>query len=255
MERREGSVLVSIQEQDLKWPCFFSFINDYNIIVSVLMVGRSIGQGGIMLKKHFLFPASVLVFIFIFNSGALYAETYYINNSRVLLYKLINWWYDCLPDESDALCGSLVKYERRSHVIVEYDKNTKNLILKTEGGFAAQLSVPNLKCTWLDKTYFGGSKLSDITTQQFSAGEVTVKNIDVHQYRRIQNILQYLMFELEGKIVGLLNGQIALHRTSPLIKTCPVSLKGPEKNSEISFRIINVLTKEVIAIYSTALKP
>lgn len=209
---------------------------------------------GIMMKRLFSFPVSAFILILIFNSGALCSETYYIDNSRVLLYKIINWWYDCLPDESETLCGGLIKYERQSHIIVEYNKNKKKLTLKAVGGFAGQLSVPDLKCTWADKTYFGSSEPGDITTQQFSAGEIIVNNIDAQQYRRIQDILQHLMFELEGKIVGLVNGQIALHRAGPLIKTCPVSMENPENSSALSFRIINLLTREVVATYSTALK-
>lgn len=205
----------------------------------------------IMSKIRFIFLASVFIFVLIFNSCALCAETYYIDNNRVLLYKVINWWYDCLPGESENLCDRLVKYERRGDIIVEYNNYKMNLALKAEGGFAAQLSVPDLKCIWSDKTVFGDGTPVDITAGQLSIGEVTINNIDVTHYQRLQDIIQDLAVELEGRIAGLLNGQIALHRTGPFIKACPVSLKNTKKNSAASFRIINFHTKEVVAVYST----
>ena len=53
--------------------------------------------------KWFLSFTFLLSCFFIVNNDAFCSETYYIDNNRVLLYKIINWWYDCLPEESNLL--------------------------------------------------------------------------------------------------------------------------------------------------------
>jgi len=203
-----------------------------------------------MLKKRLFFPVSIFVFVFISTSCARCSEAYYIDNNRVLLYKIINWWYECLPDEANALCGRLIKYEKQKDIIIKYDQNKLNIVLTAKGGFATQISATDLKCTWSNRAYFGGGKPVDITSLQLSAGEFTINNIDANHYHRIKDILPHLTFELKGEIAGLLNGQIALHRAGPFIKKCPLPPKDSGESSTTSFRIINFHTKEVLATYS-----
>ena len=70
-----------------------------------------------------------------------YPETFYIDKNSVLLYKVINWWYDCLPEDSDQLCGRLLKYQILDNAKVEYNEAEMILKLGIKGGFTGQLSI------------------------------------------------------------------------------------------------------------------
>jgi len=93
------------------------------------------------------------------------AEKYYIDDNRVLLYKIINWWYDSLVEESQQLCGRTIRCQSNGNIQIEYDADKMRLKLKTRESFADLLSVfkqcekcwgsSYLTLTWLNKEYFG----------------------------------------------------------------------------------------------------
>ncbi len=198
------------------------------------------------------------------NHDAFCSETYYIDNNRVLLYKIINWWYDCLPEESSQLCGSLIKCQSKGNAQVEYNETEMILKLQIKGGFADLLSAfkkceqcfgPSyLKCTWLNKKYFGSGEAVIVSNELPAMSAFTIKHIDKKQGRLIRSIEKDIIFELEGVIGGLLNGKIALHQAGHFIKTCPGDTQSRNDSSPISLKIKNFHTKEVLAKYSAILE-
>jgi len=216
-----------------------------------------------MLMKWFLSFTIVLSCFLIINHGAFCSETYYIDNNRVLLYKVINWWYDCLPEESSLLCGSLIKCQSKGNVQVEYNEAEMILSLQIKGGFANLLSIfkqceqcfgPYLKCTWLNKKFFGRGEALIVSNEVPTMSAFIINNIDKKQGRLIRSIEKDIIFELEGVIGGLLNGKIALHQAGNFIKDCSGDLQNRNDSSPISLKIINPHTKEVLAKYSAILK-
>ncbi len=191
---------------------------------------------------------------------ARYAERYYINNNSVLFYKIINWWYDCLPEESKQLCGSRIKYQNIGNAKVKHNEPQTLLEIRIQGGFTEQLIIfkqcegcfgPSyLKCTWLNKKYFGNGAAMNISKDFTTTSIVRIKNVNETYGRLIQSIEHDMTFELEGVISGLLNGKIALHQGESFLKNCPGPIDRRGKNFPISFTIINSLTKEVLAQYT-----
>lgn len=68
-------------------------------------------------------------------------EEYYINGNPVLLYKTINWWYDCRPEDSNQLCGRVIQCKNNGNVRIEYNDVEMKLKLTVEKGFADLLGI------------------------------------------------------------------------------------------------------------------
>ncbi len=164
------------------------------------------------------------------------SEDYYIDNSRVLLYKLINWWYDCTPEETHLLCGRPVKYQNRENAHVEYHEAENTLKLKVKGGFADLLSIlkpcekcfgPSyLRCTWMNRDYFGNGRPAIVSRELSTITEFIFYDFRKQQAQKIQGIEKDILFVLEGMIGGLLNGKIALHRAGIFSKNVLPSLSA-----------------------------
>lgn len=189
-------------------------------------------------------------------SLAFCSEDYYIDNQRVLLYKIINWWYDCTPEESVLLCRHPVRYENRENARMIYDGAENTLKLKVKGGFADLLSLvrpceqcagsPHFRCTWINRDYFGNGRpaiVSDIT-------EFIFYDFRKQQVQKIQGIEKDILFVLEGMVGGLLNGKIALHPAGDLSRKCPGLSQNTEEHFPISLKIINADKNEILAEYA-----
>lgn len=181
-------------------------------------------------------------------------ENYAIDNQRVLLYKIINWWYDCLPEESTRLCGSRIRYENRGNARILYDGSRKKLILGIDGGFADMLALfrqcngcpgpSHFECSWLNRTYFGKGRAKMFGQRH----PITIENVDKNQARIIRSMAHHLVFVVEGVISGLMNGRIALYQGGEMIKICP----KPDPSDEhlpIRLTLFNSKTNEMLATY------
>lgn len=186
-------------------------------------------------------------------------EIYYIDNSPIFLYKTINWWYDCLPEESKKLCGRPIKCSNTGNTQAWYDEPNKNIELKIKGGFATMLLAfkkckqcygPSyLHCIWLDQKYFNGTTANVILNDSWTISGFTFFNIENEQAQLIQSITHDIQFILEGVIGGLSSGQIALHESSNLLKKCNAASQNLDERYPITLKIINTSTDETIAIF------
>ncbi len=181
-------------------------------------------------------------------------ENYYIDNQRVLLYKIINWWYDCLPEESILLCGSPIKYENRGNAHILYNDSEKKLTLGINGGFADMLALfkqcqgcpgpSHFDCTWLNRKYFSNGQAKMFSRRL----PITIENVDRNQTRIIRSMAHHLVFAVEGVIGGLMNGRIALHPSGDMLKNCPKP--GPfDEAFPIRLKLFNSKTNEILATY------
>jgi hypothetical protein len=214
--------------------------------------------------KWLLFLSIVLSCDHVLGYYVHYPVTFYIDNNSVLLYKVINWWYDCLPEESDQLCGRLLKYQIMDHAKVEYNEAEMILKLGIKGGFTDQLIIfkqcegcigPSyLKCTRLNKKYFGNGVAINISKDFSTESTLRIKNVDKKHGQLIMSLEHDIVFESEGAIGGLLNGKIALHQAGTFLRNCPEVSDDRSKNFPITFKIINSHTKEVLAEYTAILE-
>ena len=189
-------------------------------------------------------------------------EMYYIGTQPVLLYKLINWWYDCPRKEAEYPCGSRIKYIGMGNTRVKYCEETQVLTLSVAGGIAGMLSMltscgrctgpSRLACTGLNPRYFGNATAVEITGD--SPVEVVFRNMTPDHHWQVRDIERSVGFELEGMVCGLLDGRIALHYGADFIKACPNLLLESDGYVPPSLRIIHSTTREVLATY-TAVQP
>ena len=207
--------------------------------------------------KWLLAFAVVLAYVSAMPNDAACSEKYYINNKQVLLYKIINWWYDSLPEESHQLCGSIVKCQTKGNIQIEYDAIEMKLGITAKESFADLLSIfkqceqcwgPSyLKLTWLNKDYFGDGKFIASTDKRSTSNSYIFAHIDQKYAQKIQSIEDVIGIELEGAIHGLMNGKIALHPAGKLLKTCQTDSEHQDENFPITLKIVNSQTEEILA--------
>jgi hypothetical protein len=197
-----------------------------------------------------------LVFVF---CEAYCNEIYYIDNNPLFLYKTINWWYDCLPEESKKLCKRPIKCSNTGNAETLYDEASKNIELKIKGGFATMLLAfkkckqcygpSRFHCIWFDQNYYNDTAANVIVNDSSKISGITFSNIEKEQAQHIQSIAHDLQFILEGVIGGLSNGQIALHASGNLLKRCNGASQDPDERYPITLKIKNTSTDEIIAIF------
>ena len=195
-----------------------------------------------------------------FNDNRNYnSEKYYINNQNILLlYKIINWWYDCLPEDNYLLCGKTIKCINFGNACVEYTQSNSALKISIQKGLADQFSIfktcgdcfglSYLHGTWLNKKYFGKGSMEVVTNlNQFS-----FLNINKNQARILKDMEKDIVFVIEGYIRGLTSdGKIALSETNAIFKKCPDDTNNKRAVFPINVIMKNNSTDEVIAQYAT----
>ena len=203
----------------------------------------------------------ILLCIHIFSFEAFCEETCRIENNHVLLYKIINWWYDCLPDECDLFCGKTVECENRGNAEIEYDASDMTLKLRVKGGFADLFSVfkackdcygPSyMECRQLNKKYFGKGKASGINVDFQGLNDFIFYDISNTHAQSLKEIKDDIIFLIKGRVGGLVDGKVALHQAGQFQKACPKDPENQKAAFPITLKIVNAATDEILAIYST----
>ncbi len=185
------------------------------------------------------------------------SEKYYIDDQHVfLLYKIINWWYDCQPKDNYLLCGKTIKCTNLGNACIEYTQSKSVLKVSIPKGLADQFSIfktcnqcfgpSNLRCIWQNKKYLGkGTAAPTKHLNQF-----VFLHINKIQARFLKNIEKEIIFVVQGNIRGLMNdGKIALHNTGTILKRCPGDADNEANIFPITVKIKNTSTNEMIAQY------
>lgn len=191
-------------------------------------------------------------------------ETCYIDDSPLLLYKTINWWYDSLPEESSMLCGKPIKCINKGNARVEYDEPNKKIRIKITGGFANMLSVfktcercygpTNLQSLSINPDYFMNSPTTIAPAASSTMNSFGFNNINKEQALMLKSVEKDLVFMVEGVIGGLCNGKITLHESGDLLKYCRGPFFGKYDNYPICIKIIDDRNKKILAEYTMAWK-
>lgn len=150
------------------------------------------------------------------------AELYFLDGSRVLLYKIINWWYYAPPGEGDQLCGERLEYVKTGNAKVHYFDKKTQVTITIDGGFAPLLSVVR-KCETCPAVYSvvgswqEGEDLSSesprLTIDELpftNEYTLTIEGIDRKMVETIRTWEADLVFTLSGVVQGLQNGKIAV---------------------------------------------
>lgn len=187
-------------------------------------------------------------------------EAYCIDGSPVLLYKIINWWYDCPPEDSHRFCGSRISCTGQGDVRVTWDRTTRTLRLAPAVGFADLLAAAPpgragtraaaWTCTFINRKYFGDARTAALTGTDAFAGPLVFCPVTARAARNLQMIADDLQLVVEGTITGLQNGRIALHRCGGRLRACPETPAGSFSSPPISLTITNARTHEFLARYA-----
>lgn len=157
---------------------------------------------------------------------------YFLDGNRVLLYKIINWWYYATPGESDRLCGDRVKYVNGGNAKVHHSVQDSKVKITIVGGFAPLLSAVSqcescpvlysIESSWQDVHFFTDSRSSlNIEESTFTNDySLTIKGIDREEVESLMSMETDLVFTLSGRVQGLQNGKIALSRDGDLLEKC-----------------------------------
>lgn len=210
--------------------------------------------------KQFLHFFLILLCINVYVYKASCSETYYIDDNSVVFYKIINWWYYSLPEESERFCGRPAKCLNQGNAQVEYIEMEKKLILHIKGGFADLFSIfkeceqcvgpSHLNCIRLNKKYFGDAKAAMMSPKSTPLNQFVFEGIKKNHAQYLKKIEKNISFVMEGVILGLVNGKVALHQSGNFIKECPKDSQNQESDFPIILNIIDTETDEIIATYS-----
>lgn len=205
-----------------------------------------------LLKSVFFLLCSLLAV-----QHAFCAETYFIGDQPVLLYKVINWWYDSLPAESGALCGKPIQCRNEGNAGIEYDALKKEVTINIRGGLAGMLLTfkacgdcygpSRFHCTWLNRNMFKGGDATVVVVDSTVIQGFSFSPVEREQAGIIQTMADDLRFELEGVIGGLADGRVALHASAGLLKHCSAASDDQANFYPISLRIMNSKNNDVIA--------
>ena len=219
----------------------------------VLNITRRCG----LIRKY---VAMVLLFALLSPVFGLATEKYYIDQQPVLLYKIINWWNNCLPDDCDLFCGKTIFYTDQGNVNIEKDTPGSDLKLRMNGEFAEMLVPfrqseaffgPNrLQCKWLNEKYFGDGTAEDLKDTASDQSEFRFKSVSEVHVQLLKKVEKDIGVVLKGVIGGLIDSKIALHRAGKMPNDCLESNANNQEQFPISLMIVNAQTKEVLAEYT-----
>ena len=184
--------------------------------------------------KQILTLSLIIGFIF-FSVPAHSGENYFIEDEKVLLYKVVNWWYTCLEPDAQWLCGQSLRFESHGDIRSAASGRDGKLLLTLPGNCAGQLSLfkksknrPFFKLMWQDPDYFPGDMT--LPRELYALDRLPVIVTSEEDRRIIRDLAPRLGIKIEGRIRGLVNNRIALHpvdsATENQIRFCPEPENG-----------------------------
>ncbi len=200
------------------------------------------------------------LFLILFFSTLLYSAQYYksfnteyyINDTRLLLYKILNRWNVTELDSFSSPCNKKVSAKLSRGITINYNKKHQTITLHFKRTFAKLLGIFN-ENNMVNKTSLGARKfnLVEFNNNLFQTisstvlpntnneiGSIILYNIPPKVFKKFS---QYeLTIILEGHIAGLFekSSKIALHTHGELFRECkqrksyPVSLRIQNKDSQ-----------------------
>lgn len=203
------------------------------------------------MRKH-RFCILFILFLFNYSPPALGFEHCSIEKDRVILYKVINWWYDNLDQEADFLCRKTIICRRLGQADIQYDAKNQTLTFKLENTVGELLAYgPSLfVCEQLNTDFFGNGRAGRVKKDHQGIREISFHEIEEQHAEKIQNFQEQILITLKGTITGLKNGKIALDQTGEFIKPCPELDKRPS----ILLTITDQATQTVLAQFSADTK-
>jgi len=179
----------------------------------------------------------LLTFLFIsFLQAEQYYKTfnteYYIDDKRILLYKILNRWNISEIKDYNDPCGRNIKAKLSNGIGLSYKKELKSVTISFKNEFAKLLApfsedenTKNKKffqLKWFNTIYLKNpiSKIEPSSTNGIS--KIVLKNISYIEFQKLQAIKNNIEIELEGIIYGVFNksSKLALNSSGRFFRKC-----------------------------------
>ncbi|RXJ96363.1 hypothetical protein CRV00_01725 [Malaciobacter molluscorum] len=185
----------------------------------------------------------------VFSYSQLYeSDLYYLDKNEVLFYKILNWWSTIAHENSTDFCFNDLRVRSNKTLDFNYDKKTKILKISTKEKFADLVSVFENKNRYLQNEYINKNYFKNLKKENINnISIISLKNVSLNEYQKLNKLKKNIAFELEGKILGLLaySGKASFYSNAEFLRFCP-------KNKEafnVSFKLLNIKTKEILIKY------
>ena len=187
-------------------------------------------------------------------------ERYLINGTQVLLYKVMNWWYDCLAQDAQWLCGQPLVYQSQSGLTFKRSENRSDWMLLFPKGFADLIALcPQTNSdTALALTPVAEAKDSTEDTKNalllFHQGRpygLKLSSLVQHRAMAINSVLPDLAVEITGRITGLSGQKVLFYNPDSLKETPARRCADPEDNPGPAFTLslVHIPTGNILARY------
>lgn len=196
-----------------------------------------------------------------YSKDTFFAETCYLEDDYVLLYKIINWWNDSEPGDDTFICSNHLRCELLGMSKLRYDSVVGSLTIRSNYQIEELLSIfkeckeckgpSHFICTYLNEKYFGTIAAKNIPPIYSTINSISIKGIANRQALQLIENEQKIGIEIKGIIGGLLleNGKIAFHQAGNFLKACPQSAKNQTDQAQTFITIKNFDKDEILARY------
>lgn len=184
---------------------------------------------------------------------------YTIDEQPVLLYKIIQWWYDAPAADAPWACGRTLTCRTADPIQITYAQNDRRLSLQFEAGFAELVSAGtpeagspsmDLRATWLDPNYFGDVTAKLCPDPGCPLGRLCIEGVASDQAPRLAAMGNHIEVVLAGTVCGLVDGRIALTHGQGLLKVCPASASPATPSRPVTLALRNRDADAVLAIFA-----
>jgi hypothetical protein len=193
-------------------------------------------------------------------------DTYTVDGQPVLLYKIIQWWYDAPVTQAPWICGRALSCRTRTPLRVTYLPSARRLTLHIEAGFAelvwpelpgrrgvsTHLALVRFDRAYLDQSVAISSADAGAEGDSVRLWLVGVRPKQAKQWIRTAAGLELV---LTGPVHGLVDadGRVALVDTPFLIKACPQRAPAESTPQTVTLTLRHRPTQGVVAVF--ALRP
>lgn len=187
-------------------------------------------------------------------------ESYFLNDQRVLLYKIINWWYDANPAEAGQICGDRLRYENNRGWNLHESENEIRLTLAGGQDCGSLVSLKSrcdhssftfyrAQADWVNTQHFEESEISFVYEERPTNNRCTIviDNVSQHLLERMRTGFTELKLTISGRVNGLGNGKVALLSGGDCYQRCPIPPAADRQQETVRIDLVNSSSGESLA--------
>jgi hypothetical protein len=186
-------------------------------------------------------------------------DTYTIDGQPVLLYKIIQWWYDAPDIQAPWICGRTLTCRTRAPIEVTYSSGNGRLRLDIEAEFA-ELVWPKIAGSGkvrlhlypirTDPAYLNDSARASCSDIGNRPAGLSMEAVTQEQAQRWMRSAADLELVLSGPVLGLMDDRVALVDDAALYKTCPPTALSPSGSRTMTLTLRHRPTRQVLVVFS-----